>query len=268
MIMEKPEPLSEPDARAIVRLLGEVVAIEDGLVDQKQFLMTGLSALIDADSWAWATTFSFQPDEVPLSSGFLTDGFSPEQSSKFQEAIEHPDTGMLNAAFTHEFEQKKTHLTRLRDQIDVHGRFRQTAVYPIWIAAGVEQVILSIQQGRGGALSQIGVYRRPGRPPFNARDSRVTHIILGEVPWLHAAVLPSSLGSTVTRLAPRQRITLNLLLEGQSRAEIAKHLGLSVHTVDGYVKDVFRFFNVHSQPALIARFQHGDGGDVPSTVVL
>jgi len=268
MTVEKPEPLSEPDARAIVRLLGEVVAIEAGLVAQKQFLMTGLRSLIDADSWAWATTFSFQPNEVPLNSGFLTDGFSPEQSSKFQEALEHPDTGMLNATFTYEFEQKKTHLTRLRDQIDLHGRFPQTAVYPIWIAAGVEQVILSIQQGRGGALSQIGVYRRPGRPPFNARDSRVTHIILGEVPWLHAAVLPSSLGSTVTRLAPRQRITLNLLLEGQSRAEIAKHLGLSVHTVDGYVKDVFRFFNVHSQPALIARFQYGDGGDVPSTVVL
>jgi len=255
--------LSEADARAIIRLLGDLAAIEDGLVAQKNFLMEGLCTLIKADSWAWATTFSFQPDEVPLNSGFLTGGFSPEQFAKFQQALEHPDTGMLNTSLTREFEQKKTHLTRLRDQIDVEGHFLLSAVYPIWIAAGVEQVILSIRPGGDGALSQIGVYRRPGRSPFSTKDSRITHIILGEVPWLHAAALPASLGSTVTRLTPRQRITLNLLLESQDRRQIAEHLGLSSHTVDGYVKDVFRFFDVHSQPALIARFQHSDGGDVP-----
>lgn len=267
MSPKEPEPLSETDARAIVRLLGDLAMIDNDLIAQKRFLMTGLSALIDADSWAWATTFRFQPAEVPLNAGFLTDGFSPEQFSRFQEALEHPDTGLLNAGFTEEFEQKQTHLTRLRDQMDVKGRFPQMAVYPIWLAAGVEQVVLSIQPGRDGALSQIGIYRRPGRAPFDARDSRIAHIVIGEVPWLHAAVLPSSLGSTVTRLTPRQRITLNLLLEGQTRTQIAEHLGLSVHTVDDYVKDVFRYFDVHSQAALIARFQHGDGGDVPSTFI-
>jgi len=260
----KTQPLlSDTDARAIVRLLGEVAAIDGGLVAQKQFLMDGLCSLIDADSWAWATTCQFDPGKVPLNSGFQVGGFSPEQFAKFQEALEHPDTGVLNSRFTGEFEQKKTHLTRLRDQIDVEKRFRQASVYPIWIAAGIEEVILSIRPGRDGMLSQLGVYRRPGRPPFSPRESRLTHIVIGEVPWLHEAVLPSSLGSTVTRLSPRQRITLNLLLEGQDRRRIADHLGLSNHTIDGYVKDVFRFFNVHSQPALIARFQHGDGGDVP-----
>ena len=45
---------------------------------------------------------------------------------------------MINAAFTAEFEKKPGHLTRLRDQIDANGHFQKSAVYPIWIAAGVE----------------------------------------------------------------------------------------------------------------------------------
>jgi DNA-binding CsgD family transcriptional regulator len=261
--METPPSLSDSDARAIVRLLGEVASLDGDLVARKQCLMDGLCSLIGADSWAWATTCRFDPGKVPLSSGFQVGGFSPEQFAKFQEALEHPDTGLLNAAFTHEFEQKKTHLTRLRDQVDAERLFRQTAVYPIWLAAGIEEVILSIRPGREGLISQIGVYRRPGRTPFSPRESRITHIVLGEVPWLHEAVLSPSLGSTVARLSPRQRITLNLLLDGQDRPRIAEHLRLSRHTVDGYVKDVFRFFNVHSQAALVARFQRGDGGDLP-----
>ncbi len=255
--------LSESDARAIVRLLGEVAAIQEDLTSQKRHLMEGLCTLIAADSWAWATTFHFAPEEVPLNSGFLTGGFDAEQFAKFQEALEHPDTGVLNATLTTEFNKKQTHLTRLRDQIDLKGHFQKTDVYPIWIAAGVEQVILSIRPSQRGALSQIGVYRRPGSPPFDTRESRITHILLSEVPWLHDAVLSTDLGSTVTRLSPRQRITLNLLLEGQTRKQISEHLELSPHTIDGYVKEVFRYFDVHSQPELIARFCNGDGGDVP-----
>lgn len=255
--------LPEIDARAIVRLLGEVPALQGDLAAQKRHLMEGLCALIGADSWAWATTFRFAPDEVPLNSGFLTGGFDAGQFAKFQEALEHPDTGILNATLTTEFEKKQSHITRLRDQIDVSGYFKTSAVYPIWAAAGVEQVILSIRPSQRGALSQIGIYRRPGSQPFNTRESRITHIILSEVPWLHDDVLSNDLGSTVTRLTPRQRITLNLLLEGQTRKQIAEHLELSPHTIDGYVKEVFRHFRVHSQPELIARFRSGDGGDIP-----
>ena len=255
--------LSSDDARDIIRILGEVSMIDQGLIAQKRHLMQGLCQLISADSWAWATTFHFEPEEVPLNSGFLTGGFDAEQFARFQEALEHPDTALMNARFTAEFEKKQTHLTRLRDQMDVEGYFPKTAVYPIWIAAGVEQVILSIRPSQKGALSHIGVYRRPGALPFSTRESRITHIVLGEVPWLHDAVLSNDLGSTVTSLSPRQRITLNLLLEGQSRKQIAAHLELSPNTIDGYVKDVFRFFRVHSQPELIAKFRNGDGGHEP-----
>ncbi len=82
------------------------------------------------------------------------------------------------------------------------------------------------------------------------------------MPWLHEQGWPDDRGTTVPQLSPRQRITLNLLLEGQSRKEIADQLGISINTVAGYVKDVYKHFHVQSHAELMGRFLHGDGGDV------
>lgn len=257
--METHQPLSTSEAAAVIRLVGDTAAVEGGLVAQKRYLMSGLAELIQADSWAWATTSRFEAEEVPSSAGFLADGFSPEEYARFHEALEHPDTAILNATFMQELTEKQTHLTRHRDQMDREGYFHRSAVYPIWQAAGVEHVILSARPSQR-FLSHAGLYRRPGREPFSAQEVKVAHIVLSEVPWLHE-VLTSELGSVVNQLSPRQRIVLNLLVEGQSRGDITQHLGLSAHTVGEYVKDIFRHFGVHSQPELIARFRRGDGGD-------
>lgn len=260
--MQETYTLTTEEAEAIIILLGEVAVTPGGLEAQKNKLMSSLATLLEADSWAWAVAYQFKPKEVPLNSGFITGGFSPEEFAKYQEALEHPDTAILNAGLTEEFARKGTHLTRLREQVDAAGYFEKSAVHPIWMAAGVEQVIQSVRPRRDGAISHLGFYRRPGRQPFTAREARIAHIILSEVSWLHEAPTGSELGPAVVSLTPRLRMTLNLLLEGQSRAQIAMHLGLSPATLAGYVKEVFRQFHVHSQPELIARFRNGDGGDV------
>ena len=74
--------------------------------------------------------------------------------------------------------------------------------------------------------------------------------------------MPEDRGSTVPKLYARQRIILNLLLEGLDRKSIALHLGISVNTVSGYCKEIYRHFRVNSQAALMARFYLGNGGDV------
>jgi DNA-binding CsgD family transcriptional regulator len=58
-------------------------------------------------------------------------------------------------------------------------------------------------------------------------------------------------------------MVLDLVLEGRARKDMAQELGISIHTLDGYVKDIFRHFNAHSQAELIARFRSGDGRDTP-----
>ena len=54
-------------------------------------------------------------------------------------------------------------------------------------------------------------------------------------------------------LSPRQRDTLECLLEGMSEKEVARQLGLSPHTVHVYVKALHRAFSVRSRAELLTR---------------
>jgi DNA-binding CsgD family transcriptional regulator len=55
-------------------------------------------------------------------------------------------------------------------------------------------------------------------------------------------------------LSPRMKQTLERLLAGDSEKQIARHLGLSRHTVHVYVKAIYRGFEVSSRGELLARF--------------
>jgi DNA-binding NarL/FixJ family response regulator len=74
---------------------------------------------------------------------------------------------------------------------------------------------------------------------------------------------PEDRGIRVPELSPRLWLVHEMLLQSYGRKEIADHLGLSMHTVSGYMKEVYRHFDVQSHAQLVARFFRGDGGDVP-----
>lgn len=55
-------------------------------------------------------------------------------------------------------------------------------------------------------------------------------------------------------LTPRERETLDMLRGGSSEKVIARAMGLSVHTVHGYVKSLYRKLGVNSRAELLARY--------------
>lgn len=56
-------------------------------------------------------------------------------------------------------------------------------------------------------------------------------------------------------LSPRLRETLDHLLKGHQRKRIADEMNLSQHTLNEYVAEVYRRFNVHSHAELVCLFQ-------------
>jgi DNA-binding CsgD family transcriptional regulator len=64
-------------------------------------------------------------------------------------------------------------------------------------------------------------------------------------------------------LAPRQRATLALLLQGCSDKEIAARLSISRFTVNQYNKAIFRNFAVQSRAALLAKLLGAKGTQGP-----
>ncbi len=57
-----------------------------------------------------------------------------------------------------------------------------------------------------------------------------------------------------TKLSPRNRQTLGLLLNGKSEKEAARELKISIHTVHVYVKMIYARHGVCSRAELLAKF--------------
>jgi DNA-binding CsgD family transcriptional regulator len=255
--------LAEEDVRAMVRLLGEVGAGPGDHVVKKRQLMDGLGRLIGADFWVWALGASLKAGEQPVYTAIMHNGFAEDQFRFFLNAVEHPDMIDMFAPFAAELAQKRSHLTRARQQIVPAGVFESRPVWRLWERADIGPILMSYRPIDSKSCSCIAIYRRFSRPLFNQRETRIAHILLTEVPWLHFQGWPEDRGQSVPQLTKRQRQILNLLICGHPRKAIAASLGISEHTTNDHVKDIYRHFAVHSQIELANRFFQGNGGDVP-----
>jgi DNA-binding CsgD family transcriptional regulator len=255
-----PPPISEDDIRAMVRLLGSVIAAPGDFQEKRRLLMDGLCEMIGATAWVWSMA-EYQPDKQPSFVGLIHGGFDEGRFATYLEAINHPAMELIARPASLELRERGTHITRTRQQLDSTGMLDRSAAAPLWERANIGPLIASLRPMAGGGVNAIRVYRTLREPQFDDRESRIAHIILSEVPWLHFEAFPDKQTREITNLYPRHRTVLNCLCEGWSRKKIAEHLGISINTIHGYVKVIFKHFGVHSQAELLARLTVGDGGE-------
>jgi DNA-binding CsgD family transcriptional regulator len=215
----------------------------------------------DADRWVWGLSCRRDPTLPEVNVSIMNGGFSDEAFAKFLQALEHPEMTAFASKFYIELKEKNTHLTRLRQQITDDAAFERSEAHALWKAADIGSLIISHRPLDDRSCSALGLYRRHGRPRFSERESRIAHIVLTEVPWLHEQGWPEDRGVQVPALSRRERLTLNLLISGSSHKAIASQMGISSHTLRDYIKAVYRHFKVHSQAELMRRFFQGDGLD-------
>lgn len=254
--------IPESDARAIVRLLGDVIVGSDGHAAKKRLLMDGLCRLIGGDSWVWVLCCEMVHGKNPVCVNFQYGGFSPEQFPHYLEATGHPQNQELMEVIACELEEKQTHLTRTQPQFDPKGIFQDLEVSRLYAKVDMGTALISFRPLEQGELSSIGVYRKVGAAHFSPREARIAHIVLTSVPWLHEQGWPEDRGVTVPQLSPRELTVTNLLIAGFNPEQIAAALKLSSHTVNDYRKSVYRHFGVSSRSELLAKFTQGDGGDL------
>lgn len=259
--MRSQSDLSEIDLRAIMDALGRIAGLDEDLATRRRIFLESLAELIDADCWHWCLLGRKTPGELPTFSVFLKGGFTDERFAKYLAAQEHPEMAMFNAPILAELEESGTHITRLRQQIDSENRFPKSEVYKLWREADLAPLIISMRPAANGQSSAVTLFRNFDRPLFKERENRLAHMMLNSVPWLHDEAWPNHPRRRVGALSPRMHTVVNLLLQGMSRKQIAAEMGISIHTLNGYIKDIYTRFDVHSQSDLIRRFVEGDGGD-------
>ena len=120
---------------------------------------------------------------------------------------------------------------------------------------GFEHFLFSMYPLSETSFSGIGVHRRLGREPFTPRQRAITHLIIGQIDWLHRAGTDVEANDDVLlTITSRQREILIHLLGADGRKQIARKLKLSEHTVNDYIKDLYRRLQVSSNTQLLAKF--------------
>lgn len=241
----------------MVRLLGNTAAVDGGHAAKKQFLMDGLCELIGVNAWAWVLGCQIAPGKQQVYAGWLHGGFDDDRYAKLLSAVEHPSMGKVVEPYFTELKKTGRHLTRSRDELDPEDLAMQDGTRELWQAADVGSLILSYFPLDENSMSCVALYRRLKDPAFTEREKNIAHIILDEVPWLHMSGWPDDRGAEVPKLYPRQRMVMNLLLDGKDRKQIASLMEITENTVSGYIKDVYRHFGVNSHVELMHKFLHG-----------
>ena len=257
--------VDEQDVRAMVRLMADVAVTPGGLLPQKRRLVEGLAELVDADRYMWnVTRFDGVGPPVALS---LLHNWSEHHFTAISEwNYQRPDARsnvafaeMIREAAGRPWSRSLEQLTGAdwwaQEQAACDAARRTEMGGAIFCCHPVP--------GRADTASMLGLHREQGRDPWTEREIRIAHVVFTEVPWLHAAeAVPEEDGTNVLPLPPRQQTVLTLLIDGKVPKEIASSLGLSVHTVRTYIRDIYAHFGVSGRPELLRRFMTGNGGDV------
>lgn len=242
----------------MVRILGETAACPGGHQEKKRLLMNLLAELVNADAWVWALTHKVDLGDKQMHVSYMKNGFDEEQFASYLKAVEHPDVVEGSRKFFDTVVTELKQATMTRDESDPKGISYKSEAQLDWEKAELGDVLMSCVPLDSNSLSTLAFYRRRGDKPFSEREKKIIHIVIGEVPWLHMSGWPEDRGATLPQLSPRQRIALNLLLEGLGRKQISHHMDISEHTASDYVKDIYKHFGVHSQPELMKKFLSAD----------
>lgn len=249
--------LAIDDVAAIVSCVAEA---GDPLTDtpipvRKSKLAARLAELIDADIWIWSTA-AFDPSCTDAMSTYLLHGGWNDtlQQGRVFEALTDPTinnalSGCMQAA------KEGRYLTFRRNDLMSEEDWQQ--VRELWLRSGLEHSILSIYPLGQNAFSGIGFHRRIGKPNFTVRERAIIHVVFQQVDWLHRHGTNEPASERVLDLSPRARQVLMMLLSGDSRKEISAKLGISVHTVGDYMKQLHKHFSVNSRAELQAYFLTG-----------
>jgi len=77
------------------------------------------------------------------------------------------------------------------------------------------------------------------------------------LPWFPSGSRSDELHQS---LSPRLQETLGHLLNGLPRKLIADEMGISIHTLNDYVRELYSKFDVHSHAELISKFRRPESG--------
>jgi DNA-binding CsgD family transcriptional regulator len=252
------------DLRPLLRLLSDLAISPAPLFVKRRLLMNGHAKIIQADSWI-SGIITRESDACCLD--FMTllhGGFDHKRLSKLLFAIEHPETLRVFTDPLRHIRLEPSLLTVKVNHCESWPEFQSCEPAQSLRECDFGDAVVSMRPIDDEKIGIKIFIRGHEESPFNEREVQLTHDLMTEAPWMHNIDFSNEVGIKLCKLTPRRRDVFNLLIQGRNRKDMAEILGISAHTLNGYVKDIFRHFAVHSQSELIARFRsREDDSDTP-----
>jgi DNA-binding CsgD family transcriptional regulator len=240
--------------RELLRLLGEAYELPDG--DALQYhLLGGFLRIIGGAGIMRVQAYDYAPNGGHDIRHSVDVGFDEEYRRRVRDqylesSAADPVVAQLLARHQHLNEGGLSVIRRV-DVINNKAWYSSPYVTELRRPARLDDGIYTGRLLEGQHGDGVGVHRAWGDPPFTEEDRELTRLFHDEV--LSRFALPGH-GLDVVRLSPRERQMLTALLAGQRRKEIAVDLGLSAHTVNEYVRSLYRRLGVSGLPELYQRY--------------
>jgi len=221
------------------------------------FALAGLRRIVGAVTAGSVTDCDFAPGSRGAFTALTLDGWDGT-TIKAMEAVGvhgsafHPGVRALMTACPMEAGAfvTRTRQTLVEDRAWYGSPYVEGHLLPAHLDHGI---FSSLRGSPVSVVHGLGFYRPRGDKPFSESDRALIELFHAECASLWRPA-PGAVNEVLkSRLAPRQREALVLLLEGHSDKEIADRMAISPFTVNQYNKAIFRRFGVQSRAALLAR---------------
>jgi DNA-binding CsgD family transcriptional regulator len=250
--MDKSRRLTLAHVRAVGHLIDECRELGDDLPRWRNHLLTQLVTMLPAQHML-AAEFAPSGPGAPELVAYGDTGWPVATSRAAWEAWmgrvepgDHPAAPRLA-------ERTRAGEAACRRELLTDREWYDSSFYDWFRESGLDDGMLCMTTGRGGAVLFLSSARVLGDRPFAARDAK----LLGFVQTELARHLGRSLATSddaASRLSPRLRQTLDCLLDGDGEKQAALRMGLSLATIREYVQVLYRRFDVTTRAELMAQF--------------
>lgn len=247
--------LHAEDATRLIAVVTSLDPTPDDLEARRLEVVAALGEIIDADAghWAWGRG---APDTNSIAPVAMVEfGYTNEQQARMIEHAMNPESmKMFQARMTNRFDGQRLASATRRDLIP-DDEWRHS---PLWCEyverLGLDSWVHAVRYSGGDTWSCLHMLRRRAKLEFEARHAALLHAALASIAWLSSTAAEMVPTDVFKPLTPRQRTVMLLVLDGRSRKDIARQLGLSEHTIDDHLKAIYAHFGVRSVGELAARF--------------
>ncbi len=252
--MGEPQNLRFQDARAVFQLLGECLEQWDDVDTWRGHLMQGVARLLNARAAHWVATDLVAQRGASIASWGWENAV---ESQAYAATLDEPLDSVMPG--TQQFIASRIAsgfvTFRIRDVLSA-SEWRNSRGYNEFLRpANCDATMLSNRLAPAtGTIECLGVSRMPGDKSFTVRERSLLEQLHQELAPLLGARLTTEEQIGRRGLTPRQRQTLDGLLQGHTERRIAHQLGISPTTVHDHVRSLYRHFDLHSRRELMSYF--------------